>query len=69
MKCAVCDKKMGPESKMEDVCNECWDYGCYCIEEDEDVYTECGMCGELSCLRHMKQGMCSYCFSVNVGVE
>lgn len=65
-KCMSCGKVLTVSDKYDDICNECWDYANYIIEEDyEEV--ECGVCGELHPKEHIREGMCGYCFSINVG--
>lgn len=35
--------------------------------EDETVYVECDMCGGYVDEYEIKEGMCDYCFRMNVG--
>lgn len=52
----------GELKNVHGVCSNCPETG----EEDEPV-AQCGCCGEWTEECNMREGMCSYCFSVNVG--
>lgn len=56
--CKFCNSKVNDHG----VCTRCPETG----EEDEPV-AQCGCCGEWTEECNMREGMCSYCFSVNVG--
>lgn len=64
-KCKACGKDMKSTDKFVDICDDCWCYAEFLIDEDQDV--ECGACGYPHPKEHMIEGMCSSCFSVIVG--
>lgn len=66
-KCMACGKELTVADKYDDICNDCWDYAEFSMEQDLYREYECGACGELHTEEQMIGNMCSHCFSVIVG--
>lgn len=60
--CYYTCKHCGGTLNGHGVCTRCPETG-----EEEEPVAQCGCCGEWTEESSMKEGMCNYCFSVNVG--